>query len=154
MKQLKYKVGDAVRFTFEENGKRPSSTEWREGAKEGRGVVINSDNGGGYPVKVTNPSDWEEGHGCGNRLTGPDAEKGWFFSERSLRPAETARTPSVHTKPITREKSGDDGTRAFFMKTKEEPAVPCPNPGCGGAETQPLLVGHVCLICGWKDLLL
>jgi len=151
MTQLKYKVGDVVRFTLQ-NG-RPSSTDWLEGAKEGEGVVIEDILDAvteSYPVKVTNLPDWE-GHDCHGRLKGPNKRKGWFFLERSLRLAETAQTSTTSTKPITREKSGDDGTRAWFMQTKEDPAVHCPNPACNGAETERIFFSVVCPICGWTS---
>lgn len=153
----KYKVGQMVRFTLGLNG-RPDADKWLEGAKEGKGVIIDRQDFSTtnstlylYSVKVTNPSDWEKGHDCNGRLTGSDANKGYgFFGENGLRPAEPTRT-SAPTKSIAREKSDDDRTRAFFMKTKEEPDVLCPNPGCHGAKTEKIFFSVVCPICGWTS---
>lgn len=153
MTQLKYKVGDMVRFTLDKSGD-PSNAEWLKGAKEGKGIVITIDEKGftSYGVKVIDPRDWEGGHGLGGRLLGPDKyRKGiWFIDVDSLRPAEPTRA-SAPTKSTAREKSDEDRMRAWFMQTKEEPAVRCPNPGCNGAKTEKIFFSVSCPICGWTS---
>lgn len=151
----KYKVNDAVRFTLDGHGD-PSTDKWVGGAKEGRGIILALLNSTDltdfdYAVKVTDPPDWEGGHTGGGRLDVPDHHKGYYFYEAALRPAETAQASTAPTKSTASNKSDDDGTRTFFMKTKEEPAVLCPNPCCHGAETERIFFSVVCPICGWTS---
>jgi len=114
MKQLKYKVGDVVKFTLDKNG-RPLSASWLEGDKEGRGVVIEDIKDAvteSYPVKVTNPSDWKEGHDCHGRLKGPDKLRGWFFWKDPCSPRNPRNYPSLSPS------QNPNGTNANFSPKK------------------------------------
>ena len=67
----KFKTGDEVRFTYDDEGLWPSAKEWKDGNKKGRGKITNYFQGHQFDYHV-------------------DIDGGipWNFAEKALRPAK------------------------------------------------------------------